>query len=171
MNGQSEKYILAALGAPGGQNTSHQTKRHFMSRVTCPLVKHITPLRSLAFLRSCEEMELWESAASIPELLKGFCVRQKQPPPARARAPFESLQRRGWRARARARARALPLWKTFIRGRKVKGWGRGSEGREGTGSGQGSEGRGEGRGEGRESSSTPDQKYDFWACRLWASGS
>ena len=170
MNKQSDKYLyLAALGASGEQNTSHQIRRHCMSHVTCPSVKHITPLRSVAFLRSCEEMELWESAASIPELLKRLCIRQKQAPPARARALFEGLARRGWRAHARA----LPPWKTFNRGRKVKGWGRGrgSEGREGTGSGQGSEGRGEGRGEGPESSSTPDQKCDFWACRLWASGS
>ena len=88
---------------------------------------------------------------------KGILRTAKATPPERARAPFEGLQRRGWRVHARAPP--------------VEDFQPGQEGSEGTGSGQGSEGRGEGRGEGRESSSTPDQKYDFWACRLWASGS
>ena len=51
-------------------------------------------------------------------------------------------------------------------------WGKGKAG-EGSqkGSGKEGEGRREGTGQGRGSSFTPDQKYDFWACRLWASGS
>ena len=47
-------------------------------------------------------MELWESAASIPELLKGFCVRQKQPPTARTRAVARSPTQGVASARARS---------------------------------------------------------------------
>ena len=76
-------------------------------------------------------MELWEPAGSIPELLNDSkwifrTVKNSEAPRgARARASFEGLQRRGWRAH--------PVLETLKRGRKMKGWGRGrgSEGRDG----------------------------------------
>ena len=48
---------LAERGVCGEQNMLHQISHRLMSHVTCPSVKHITPLRSVGFLRSCDDCE------------------------------------------------------------------------------------------------------------------
>ena len=99
---------------------------------------------------------------------KGILRTAKATPRRRVRARRLKVSNAG----GGARARALPPMEDFQPGQEVKGWGRGrgSEGREGTGSGQGSEGRG--KGEDRDGEQLyHGPKYDFLACRLWASGS